>query len=293
MKSVDIIGIQLDLAAGTRGTNMGPVAIRDTGLVEDIRQLGYDCLDKGNLQPKDSGETCEEMKNYEQVNHCNAQLYRQVKDTLEQGHFPVVLGGDHSIAAGSASAVAKHYGKIGIIWVDAHGDWNDPASSPTGNMHGMPFSALCGAGPACMVDFGQDPVYTNPKNCVIVGGRDFDPLEEKRMQAYGVTVFSDEQVHRLGAARVMEQAIAIAAKGTQGVHVSFDVDAITPEQAPGTGLHVPGGITAQEALEITETAFRSQKLLSFDLVEVNPFRDVENTTAKLAKKLILSVLGSK
>lgn len=291
MKRVDLIGVQMDLGAGTRGVNMGPAAIRYAGLVKGIEKLGMECVDKGDLIPKTEGETRENMRCFEQVNDINKKLYEEVMASHEAGALPVVLGGDHSIAAGSISATAKHFKKIGIIWVDAHGDWNNEDSTPSGNMHGMPFSAVCGAGPDVMVDFGQSPVYVDTKNCVQIAGRDIDEMERVRMKEHGVTVFSIADIDRMGMPAVIDEAIKIASEGTEGIHVSFDIDSITPESAPGTGTIVHSGLTLREAFYLVETLYTSGKVLAFDMVEVNPMLDIRNKTGELAMELILSVLG--
>ena len=291
MKKVDIIGVQMDMGAGTRGVNMGPAAIRYAGLTDGIKALGMECLDKGDLIPMASGKTADNMRCYEQVNDINKKLYHEVMSSLENGAFPIVLGGDHSIAAGSISATSKHYKNIGIIWVDAHGDWNNEESSPSGNMHGMPFSAVCGAGPDIMVDFGQDPVYVNTKNCVQIAGRDIDEMERIRMREHGITVFSIADIDRMGMPEVIDKAIEIASAGTEGIHVSFDVDSITPESAPGTGTVVHSGLTLREAFYLIETLCQSGKVIALDLVEVNPMLDIRNKTGELAMELTLSMLG--
>lgn len=291
MKRVDLVGVQMDMGAGTRGVNMGPGAIRYAGIVEGIRNLGMECHDKGDLIPMAEGATSEKLRCYEQVHDINEQLYHQVLASLEEGAFPVVLGGDHSIAAGSVSATAKYYNKIGLIWIDAHGDWNNDESTPSGNMHGMPFSAVCGAGPDIMVDFGQTPIYVDTKNCVQIAARDIDELERVRMKEHGVTVFSIADIDRIGMPAVIEQAIRIASNGTAGIHVSFDIDSITPESAPGTGTIVHSGLTLREAFYLVETLYTSGKVLAFDMVEVNPMLDIRNKTGELAMELILSMLG--
>ena len=291
MKKVDLIGVQMDFGAGTRGVNMGPAAIRFAGLVKGINGLGLECLDKGDLIPPQTGKSSEKLRNYEQVNYINKKLFEEVLDSHKNGHFPIVLGGDHSIAAGSISATAKHFKKIGLIWVDAHGDWNNEESTPSGKMHGMPFSAVCGAGPDIMVDFGQEPVYVDTAHCVQIAGRDIDPMERIRMKEHGITVFSIADIDRIGMPAVIEQAIKIASDGTEGIHVSFDVDSITPESAPGTGTIVHSGLTVREAFYLVETLYACDKVIAFDMVEVNPMLDIKNKTGELAMELILSMLG--
>ena len=291
MRNVDVIGVQMDFGAGTRGVNMGPAAIRYAGLVKGIEELGLNCNDKGDLIPPQTGKTSENMRCYEQVHVINKKIFEEVTDSLVKGHFPVTLGGDHSIAAGSISATSSHYKNIGVIWVDAHGDWNNEESTMSGNMHGMPFSAVCGAGPDIMVNFGQEPVYVNTANCVQIAGRDIDPKERVRMKEHGVTVFSIADIDRMGMLAVIEKAIEIASRGTEGIHVSFDIDSITPESAPGTGTIVHSGLTVREAFYLVETLYASGKVLAFDMVEVNPMLDIRNKTGELAMELVLSILG--
>lgn len=291
-KVVDLIGVQMDLGAGTRGVNMGPGAIRYAGVVQGIEAMGYECNDKGDLIPMSKGATADDMRCYEQVIDINKKVYEECLKSHQKGNFPVVLGGDHSIAAGSITATSQHYNKnIGIIWVDAHGDWNSPETSPSGNMHGMPFSAVCGAGPNCMVDYGQGEFFVDTKNCVQIAGRDIDEGERIRMKEHGVTVFSIADIDRMGIVKVIEEAIKIASEGTAGIHVSFDVDAITPESAPGTGTIVHSGMTLREAFYLVETLCASGKVLALDMVEVNPMLDTRNQTGVVASELILSMLG--
>lgn len=293
-RQLDIIGIQMDLGASKRGVAMGPMAIRYGGLLEGLEKLGYTVFDRGDIVPLPQGQSLPNLRSYEQVVDVDRRLYGQVKESLERGHFPVVLGGDHSIAAGSIAAVSKHYesrGGIGVIWIDAHGDWNDQHSTPSGNMHGMPFSAVCGHGPDCMVDFGQGPAFVDVRHCVQIGGRDIDDEERVRMKNAGVTVFPINVIDKYGMDEVMRRALKVAGEGTAGIHLSFDVDAITPEAAPGTGTVVHSGLTVREAFLAVETLAESGKLVSLDMVEVNPILDERNKTGILASELIQSALG--
>ena len=291
-KRIDLIGAKLDQGASKRGVCIGPEAIRYAGICKGIEDLGYELNDKGNLVQLDSGRTSEKLRNYDQVIDMNKRLYENTKQSLEEGAFPIMLGGDHSAAAGTVSAVAKHYnGNIGLIWVDAHGDWNNEESTESGNMHGMPFSALCGWGPDCMVDYGQGPAFVDPRHCVQIAGRDIDREERERMKKAGVTVFSIDKIDRMGMMEVVKQAIAIASDGTEGFHVSFDIDCVSPEFAPGTGTTVHDGLTAREAFLCMELFSECDNLLSLDMVEVNPILDEVNRTASLASELVLSCLG--
>lgn len=290
-EKVNVIGIQMDLGASKRGVNMGPLAIRYTGLVEKLKGIGFTVKDKGDIIPGEPFTENPKMKNFKPIFDANKDLYQQVKGTLEEGAFPVVLGGDHCVAAGSISAVARHYKRIGVIWIDAHGDFNNDESSPSGNMHGMPLSAVCGFGPAEMVSFDGDNKYVDPKNVALVGARDIDGEERKRLAAAGVNVFSIHDVDKLGMAEVMKRAIAATSQDTDGIHVSFDVDAITPQEAPGVGTPVHSGLTVREAFLAVEMIAQSEKLLSLDMLEVNPILDERNRTGDLACELILSLLG--
>ena len=290
-RMIDLVGVQMDFGASKRGVNMGPTAIRYAGLCEGLEHMGFQVENLGDIVPAPKGAPKPTLRNYEQVVDVNRRLYHTVYQSLKNGHFPVVLGGDHSIAAGSISAVSKFYGSIGIIWVDAHGDWNSEESTCTGNMHGMPFSAVCGYGPDCMVEFGQGAAPVNVAHCVQVGGRDIDDLERQRMAQAGVTVFPINMIDKLGMGAVIERAIQIAGEGTDGIHLSFDVDAITPEAVPGTGVIVYNGLTPREAFLAAEAIAESRKLISMDMVEVNPFLDTANKSGILASELIQSALG--
>lgn len=294
-REIDILGVCMDLGASKRGASLGPAAIRYAGLENGLQQLGFSVQDLGDIAPEKHGDTQERLKNFQQVMQVNRAVYQEVRNSLQQSHFPVILGGDHSIAAGSIAACAAHYAEqqkgIGVIWIDAHGDWNNDVSTPSGNMHGMPFSAVCGFGPNCMVDFGQGPVYVDVTHCVQIGGRDIDSTERMRMKEVGVTTFPINVIDKLGMHEVMRQAIEVAGNGTAGIHLSFDVDAITPEAAPGTGTIVHSGITPREAFLAVECLADCGKLLSMDMVEVNPLLDIRNRTGVLASELIQSALG--
>lgn len=291
-KKIDLIGVQVDCGASKVGASLGPTAIRIAGIKEGIEKLGYDLNDKGDIiQPRD-GATSEKLRNHESVVDTCKSLYENLMESFENDAFPVTIGGDHSLAAGSASASLKHYdGKVGIIWIDAHGDWNDDNITETGNMHGMSFSAVCGQGPDMMVDYGQGPLYADISKCVQIGGRDIDLEEAKKMKAAGLNVFAIDDIDRLGMKEVMRRAIEIASEGTEGIHLSFDIDSLTPEAAPGTGTKVHSGLTVREAFLSVEMLHESGKLLAMDMVEVNPILDIGNKTADLAKELVLSALG--
>jgi len=291
-KRIDLTGVQIDCGASKVGSSLGPAAIRIAGLADGIKNLGYELKDKGDIVQPREGATSEKLRNYESVVETCKALYQSTLESHQNGAFPVAIGGDHSLAAGSISATLKHHkGNVGVIWIDAHGDWNDDKISETGNMHGMSFSAVCGQGPDLMVDYGQGPVYADVSKCVQIGGRDIDPEEAKKMKAAGLNVFAIDTIDKLGMEEVMRRAIEIASDGTDGIHLSFDIDSLTPEAVPGTGTKVHSGLTIREAFLAVEMLSESGKLLSLDMVEVNPILDISNKTAKLASELVLSALG--
>ena len=210
--------------------------------------------------------------------------------TIHENHeFPLILGGDHSIAAGSVSATAQCHGKIGVLWIDAHGDFNDDTITPTGNIHGMPLSAVCGCGPDSLVKFTEARV--DPHNVAIIGARDLDPEEIKKLRSKGVNVFSISDIHNFGIRKIMENAISVVTDGTTGIHLSFDMDALDPSNAPGVGTPVLNGLTNREGFMICEMLSDINRLLSIDLVETNPLLDYRNATGRLAAELILTCLG--
>lgn len=285
-KNIDIIGVQLDQGASTRGVNMGPLAIRHAPFHEGLTALGIDWIDKGDVIPMLNGQSRPNLKNYEAIVDANKQLYAEVKESLEKNRLSVVLGGDHSIAAGSIPAVREKYEDLGVIWIDAHGDFNNDEISESGNMHGMPYSAVTGYGPESMIPFSNARVDSN--KCVQIAGRDIDIKERENLKKAGVTVFSIYDVDKMGMAKVIEEAIKIAGPH---IHVSFDLDAVTPDEAPGVGTPVHSGLSVREAFLVMEELFLSDKVVACDMVEVNPVFDVRNKTGKLASELILSILG--
>ncbi len=290
-RHIHIIGSQMDLGASLKGVDMGPLAIRHAGLLAKLKKSGFTVTDLGDVVPDVAVEPGDPKLRYaKEINGANRRLYEKVSDAFKAGAFPLVIGGDHSIAAGSVPAAAERYGSVGVLWIDAHGDFNDENSTITGNMHGMPLSAVCGCGPDCMVDFSTGRV--DPKKVVIIGARDMDPEEIVRLRDHGVTVFSISNVHTLGMPDVMRFAMETASAGTDAIHLSFDMDALEPSQAPGVGTPVTNGLTLREAFIVTEIVHRSGKLASMDLVETNPLLDIQNRTGILATDLILSALGS-
>lgn len=297
MKTVHIIGVPLDLGGNRRGTDMGPSAFRIAGLADQIAKLGITVGDKGNIstpiaEEKGSGDP--RKKYVKDIARVCRHLYQTSLASFADGAMPIVLGGDHSLGAGSVAAAATHArtsGKpIGLIWVDAHADMNNPKSSESGNVHGMPLAALLGAEPAELHMLPDRPAVS-PKHTVLVGTRNLDESEKKIVRASKVHVFTMKDIDKLGITEVMARAIKIATRGTGGFHVSYDLDVCDPTVAPGVGTAVKGGLSYREAHVVMEMVAESGKMTSLDLVEVNPTLDIRNTTAELGTELALSALG--
>jgi arginase len=298
MRTVHIIGVPLDLGGGRRGVDMGPSAVRIAGLGERLTALGLRVQDEGNLvtatqETVDPGD--HQQKYMREIADVCTALYERSLAVLEAGGLPLVLGGDHSLGAGSvaaASAFARRQGKpIGLIWVDAHGDMNTPQTTTSGNVHGMPLAALLGPEPAPLSGIGGFSPKVAPANTVLIGVRNLDDREKAAVRASGIHVFTMKDIDRQGIATVTEQAIAYASAGTAGVHVSFDVDVCDPAIAPGVGTPVKGGLNYREAHMLMEMIADSNRLSSLDIVEVNPVLDSQNATAILGAELALSALG--
>ena len=300
MKPVHIIGVPLDLGGARRGVDMGPSAFRIAGLGEQVTALGRTVRDKGNLAAPvaETEDAIDTRKKYiRQIESICRALYDTCLDSLEAGALPLVLGGDHSLAAGSVAASAEwvrgHTGQpVGVIWVDAHGDMNTPGTTSSGNVHGMPLAALLGQEPRELSGIGTSPSIL-PEHTVLVGIRNLDEQEKNQIRASGVHVFTMKDIDRHGIATVAERAIALASAGTGGIHVSFDLDVCDPTFAPGVGTPVKGGLDYRESHMIMELVADSQRLVALDLVEVNPTLDVRNATAEFATELAISALGKR
>jgi arginase len=299
-RPVHIIGVPLDLGGGRRGVDMGPSALRIAGLGERIASLGYSVVDEGDLEvpiPETRHSGDPHKKYVADIASVCRNLYESARGVLDEGGLPLVLGGDHSLGAGSVAATAAwaqaQSRKIGLIWVDAHGDMNTPSSSTSGNVHGMPLAALLGAEPAELATIGGFRPKVDPERTVIIGLRNLDDRERERVREAGIHVFTMKDIDRSGIAEVMERAIELASRDTLGVHVSFDLDACDPSVAPGVGTPVKGGLDYREAHMVMEMLADSGTLAALDLVEVNPTLDVRNSTAELGTELALSALGMK
>jgi arginase len=300
MRAVHIIGAPLDLGGNRRGTDMGPSAFRIAGIGDQLAALGLRIVDKGDISspiPESKGPGDPRKRYAKEIARVCQKLYQTALASLEEGALPLVLGGDHSLAAGSAAATAAHVRKrgqpLGLIWVDAHGDMNSPSTSESGNVHGMPLAALLGREPIELARFHGEGPAVLAKHTVLVGIRNLDAVEKGVVKASKVHVFTMKDVDRLGITEVMDRALAIAGRGTGGIHVSFDMDVCDPAIAPGVGTPVKGGLDYREAHVVMEMTAESGKLLAVDLVEVNPTLDVRNATAELGVELALSALGKK
>ena len=298
MRDVHIIGVPLDLGGNRRGTDMGPSAFRIAGLAEQLTKLGLRVTDKGDVPspiPEKKGAGDPKKRYVKDIARVCQRLYHTALASFSEGAMPIALGGDHSLGAASVAAASAHLKKqgkpLGLIWVDAHGDMNNPSSSESGNVHGMPLAAILGGEPAELAHFHGDGPAVLPRHTVLVGIRNLDDIEKQIVRASKVHVFTMKEVDRLGIAEVMERAIAIATRGTGGFHVSYDLDVCDPTVAPGVGTPVKGGLSYREAHVVMEAVAESGKLTSFDLVEVNPTLDIRNTTAELGTELALSALG--
>jgi len=280
---VDVVGVPMDLGADRRGVDMGPSAIRYARLKEQLEKLGVEVTDHGNLGvpvPESATVAEQNAKYFPIIQAVCEELADVVAGIVAQGSFPLVLGGDHSIAIGTIAGIARTRGKApGVIWVDAHGDINTPLTSATGNVHGMP------------VHFALEQHAVDPARMAFIGLRDVDEPEKKIIRELGVRAFTMADVDRLGMSRVVDEALALVAEGENSVHVSFDMDGVDPQEAPGVGTPVRGGITYREAHLLMEGVAASGTLGSLEVTEINPILDRENKTAILAVELILSALG--
>ena len=293
---IDIIGVPIDLGADRRGVDMGPSAIRYAHLRQKLLELEYSVEDKGNIEVPIQ-ETCSitdpRLKYLDCILPMGRRVAGAVATSIQNGRFPLVIGGDHSLSVGSIRGAAKHK-KLGIIWVDAHADFNTPETTPSGNIHGMPLAALCGLGDPRLVSLWEEtPPVVDPGRVAIIGARDLDPGEKRNLRDAGVMVQSMEQIDRFGMVAALEWAIEQVSQDTDGIYLSFDMDALDPRHAPGVGTPVPGGLTYREAHLACEVVAETRKLVGMDLVEVNPILDVQNQTAFLGVEFIRSALGSR
>lgn len=286
----------MDLGQMRRGVDMGPSAMRYAGINERLRNLKYEIEDLGDIpigRPEVVNRSDTNLRNLELVAEKNEKLAAQVDEVVKSGAFPLVLGGDHSIAIGTLAGVAKHYKNLGVIWYDAHGDLNTAETSPSGNIHGMPLAVSIGLGHPMLTEIGGYSPKVKPENIVIIGARSLDEGERALIKENGIKVFTMHEIDRLGMSKVMEETIKYLKDKTDGVHLSLDLDGLDPSDAPGVGTPVNGGISYRESHLAMEMLAEAQLITSAEFVEVNPILDDKNKTATVAVALMGSLFGEK
>lgn len=294
-KAIDIIGAPSTFGQRKLGVDLGPTAIRYAGLISRLKQLDLDVYDKGDIKvPVVNIEKFHSeqkgLRNYDEIIDVNQKLNKEVSASIENNRFPLVLGGDHSIAVGSVSAISKHYNNLGVIWYDAHGDLNIPEESPSGNIHGMPLRILTGEGPKELLELNSNVI--KPENIVLIGMRDLDKGERQFIKDHNIKTFTMSDIDKLGIKEVIENIIEyLKSRNVDGVHLSLDVDALDPLETPGTGTRVLGGLSYRESHFALELLHQSHLISSMDLVEVNPLIDSNNHTAEQAVSLVGTFFG--
>ena len=293
---IDIIGVPVDLGADRRGVDMGPSAIRYAHLRQKLEILGHGVDDKGNIEVA-IAEMCTVEEPTLKYIDCIVPMARRtagaVATSVAAGRFPLVLGSDHSLSLGSIRGAARAR-KVGLLWVDAHADFNTDKTTPSGNIHGMPLSALCGLGDTRLTRlWEEEPVAVDPRRVAVIGARDLDPGEKANLHEAGVMVMGMEQIDRLGMTAAVEKAMARVSQDVDGLYLSFDMDALDPRHAPGVGTPVAAGLTQREGHLVCELIGETGRLIGMDIVEVNPILDVQNQTASLAVEFVLSALGKR
>lgn len=296
MKKLSIIGMPMDLGQMRRGVDMGPSAIRYAGINERLSVLFDEIEDLGDIavgRPEVKIDPNSNLRNLELVAEKNSLLADQVDKIIESGSFPLVLGGDHSIAIGTLAGVSKHYKNLGVIWYDAHGDLNTAETSPSGNIHGMPLAVSLGLGHEMLTQLGGYFPKVKPENIVIIGARALDDGEKDLIREMGIKVFTMHEIDRMGMAKVIEEAVDYLKDRTDGVHLSLDLDGLDPTDAPGVGTPVTGGISYRESHLAMEMLAEAKVITSAEFVEVNPILDEKNKTAVAAVALMGSLFGEK
>lgn len=289
--TIRIVGAPLDLGQARRGVDLGPTALRYAGLKSALLGLGYRVEDRGNIETVERDSLPEEpgLGFLRPVLDACERIYEASREAVADGALPLVLGGDHSIAVGTVGGVS-HEHRTGVLWIDAHGDFNMPETSPTGNLHGMPLAALCGYGAPELVDAGRPGAKLRPEDVVLFGVRDLDPGEQALIHRAGVTVYTMRQIDERGLAPLANEALERLGH-VDRLHVSLDMDSIDPREAPGVGTQAPGGLSYREGHLLMELIAEHGGLGSVDVVEINPILDTRNQTAKLALGLLGSLFG--
>ncbi|ASF19802.1 arginase [Staphylococcus saprophyticus] len=295
-KTVEIIGTPSTFGQRKLGVNLGPDAIRYAGIVARIEAIGLTVKDSGNINVPELNlnkfnSEQQGLRNLEEIIETSETLSQSVSNSISNNHFPLILGGDHSIAIGSISGVSKHYENLGVIWYDAHGDLNIPEESPSGNIHGMPLRILAGDGDDKLVNIANYAPKVKPENIVLIGMRDLDVGERQYIKDNNIKTYTMAEVDRYGIKQVIKETIDYLKEKTDGIHLSLDVDALDPVETPGTGTRVLGGLTYRESHFALEFLHNSNLVTSMDLVEVNPLIDHNNDTAEQAVGLVGSFFG--
>ena len=300
MYKVDIIGAATTFGQPRLGVDLGPDALRYANLVNEIEKLNIEVNDKGNIHSdmkvnvaQHSQGDANTLKNYNQVVDFNEKLASSVDESVEQGAFPLILGGDHSLAIGSLAGISRHYENLGVIWYDAHGDLNNSHTSPSGNIHGMPLAISCGVGDEKLVNLYKEGPKVKPENIVLIGMRDLDEGEKEYISENDILTFTMTDIKEKGISAVMQESLEYLQNKTDGIHLSLDVDALDPTETPGTGTPVDGGLSLSETLFAMTQLHDSQKVTSMDLVEVNPLLDDKNKTAEKAVSIASAFFGKK
>lgn len=294
-KTISIIGVPSDYGQARRGVDMGPSAIRYAGVVERLEKIGYKVQDQGDIRVSKKIKTSEiddRLLNLEEVIDVSTSLANQVYEAVSENRFPLVIGGDHSIAIGTLAGLGEHYKNLGVIWFDAHADLNTPETTPSGNIHGMPLAVSIGIGHERLVQIHNYAPKIKAENIIIIGARSVDPGERDLIREKGIKVYTMHEIDRLGMTRVMEDALTyIKGLSVDGLHLSLDLDGLDPLYTPGVGTPVPGGMTYREGHLAMEMLQESGMLTSAEFVEVNPILDEKNKTADVAVELIGSLFG--
>ncbi|QQT11927.1 arginase [Staphylococcus pasteuri] len=297
MKNIDIIGVPSTFGQRKLGVNLGPDAIRYAGLQDRLENIGLNVSDRGNIDVptidlKKFNSEQEGLRNYDEIVQVSNTLSDKVDQTISNNSFPLVIGGDHSIAVGSISGISKHYSNLGVIWYDAHGDLNIPDESPSGNIHGMPLRILLGEGPSELVNLNDFQPKLKPENVVLIGMRDLDKGERHYIKEQNIKTYTMADIDKLGIESVINESVQyLKNRNVDGLHLSLDVDALDPTETPGTGTRVLGGLSYRESHFALELLRESKMITSMDLVEVNPLIDLHNNTAEQAVSLLGTFFG--
>lgn len=299
-EKISVIGFPMDLGSGRRGVDMGPSALRIADLDNKLRNLGYEVEDLGDvfieiMEKQEIGNP--KLRYLDEVIKTSHTLAEIVEEVLDNGKFPLCIGGDHSMALGTISGIAAHCRKenksFGVIWIDAHADMNTHETTPSGNIHGMPLAALMGLGHESLVNFYGFAPKVKPENCALIGIRSVDPEERFNIKKLNPTVYTMSDIDKLGIHRIISKVLKQFRKQVDHIHVSFDVDSVDPSVAPGVGTPVKGGLSYREAHLLMETIAECGCMSSLEVVEVNPVLDIQNSTAVFAAELIASSMGQR